>query len=185
MNYLDYIIILFVTVGFLLGFKDGLVRKLIGLIGLIAAIGLAFEFSDSLGKMITPYFNNDDYLASIISGILIFLVVILIASIVKRIVHPLDKVNRLVNQLIGGIIGAIQIIFFLSGFMLILDIFDAPAKESRAESLMYNYVHDIIPASFDFVVGHKSKVSDIIKDYIESKDSDTNIQNDTLQDTLK
>ena len=97
MNYLDILILAIALLGFLLGFKDGLIRKIIGLIGLIAAIGFAFEFSDKLGHLLTPFFNNDDYLAKIISGILIFLFVILIASIIKRIVHPLDKVNRFVN----------------------------------------------------------------------------------------
>jgi len=185
LNYLDYLIIIFISVGFLLGFKDGLIRKIIGLIGLIAGIGLAFEFSDSLGKLITPFFNKDEYLANIISGILIFLIVVLIASIVKRIVHPLDKVNRFVNQLIGGIIGAVQIVFFLSGFMLFLDIFGFPSKEAKNESLMYNKVHDVIPYSFDLVIGHKSKVSDIIKNFIESKEKDTLIQNDTLKQKAK
>ncbi len=191
MNYLDYIIIIIAVIGFLLGFKDGLIRKIIGLIGLIAGIGLAFEFSDEIGKILTPFFNNDNYLANIISGILIFLIVVLIASIVKRIVHPLDKVNRFLNQLIGGIIGSAQIIFFLSGFMLFLDIFSFPAKETQKSSLFYQPVHNIIPATFDLIVGHHSKISDIIKDFIESKDKNTIVPSDSTKsgssksDTIK
>jgi len=50
LNYIDYIIILFLIVGFLLGFRDGLVRKIIGLIGLILGIVLAFEFAGMAGK---------------------------------------------------------------------------------------------------------------------------------------
>ncbi len=185
MNYLDYIILIIVVVGFLLGFKDGLIRKIIGLIGLVAGIGLAFEFSDSLGKIITPFFNDDSYLANIISGILIFLVIVLIASIIKRIVHPLDKVNKFLNQIVGGIIGIIQIVFFLSGIMLFLDIFSFPAKESKDESLLYNKVHDIIPASFDLIVGHKSKVSDMIKDFINSKENTPITPEETIQEKAK
>ena len=90
MNYIDYIILLIVFIGFLLGFKDGLIRKIIGLIGLIAGILLAYKFSGNLGRFLIKFFNNDDYLANLISGILIFLTVILIASILKRIVHPVD-----------------------------------------------------------------------------------------------
>lgn len=185
MNYLDYIIIAVVTIGFLLGFKDGLIRKIIGLIGLIAGIGLAFEFSGNLGKILNPFFNNDIYLANIIAGILIFLIIILIASIVKRIVHPLDKVNKFLNQLIGGIIGIVQIVFFLSGIMLFLDIFSFPPKESKNESFFYKKVHDIIPASFDLIIGRKSKVSDIIKDFINSKENSPVIPEEKIQDTAK
>ena len=185
MNYIDYFIIIVVLIGFLLGFKDGLIRKIIGLIGLIAGIALAFEFSDKLGAILTPFFNNDSYLANIISGILIFLVVILIASIVKRIVHPLDKVNRFLNQFIGGLIGSAQIVLFLSGFMLFLDIFNFPAKDVKENSLLYKPVHNIIPAAFDLVIGKHSKVSDIIKDFIESKEKEIIIPGDSLNSKAK
>lgn len=180
MNYIDYIVFLIVLIGFLLGFKDGLVRKIIGLIGLIAGIVLAIQFSAKLGKILTPFFNHDEYLASLISGILIFLIVIFIASVVKRLVHPLDKVNKLLNQLLGGFIGAIQITFFLSAFFLFLNIFSFPAVEQRKSSFTYNFVLDIIPKTIDFVVGHRSKVSDYIKKYIEKKDADSTSQIDTL-----
>ena len=185
MNYIDYFIIIVVLIGFLLGFKDGLIRKIIGLIGLIAGIALAFEFSDKLGAILTPFFNDDSYLANIISGILIFLGVILIASIVKRIVHPLDKVNRFLNQFIGGLIGSAQIVLFLSGFMLFLDIFNFPAKDVKEDSLFYKPVHNIIPAAFDLVIGKHSKVSDIIKDFIESKEKEIIIPGDSLKSKAK
>ena len=185
MNYLDYIIIVIALIGFLLGFKDGLIRKIIGLIGLIAGIGLAFEFSDDLGKILTPFFNQDDYLSNIISGILIFLVVVLIASIIKRIVHPLDKVNRFLNQFIGGLIGSAQLILFLSGLMLFLDIFSFPAKEVQNNSLFYKPVHNIIPTAFDLVLGQHSKVSDIIKDFIESKEKDIVTPEDSIKSNSK
>ncbi len=181
MNYLDYIILAVVLIGFLLGFKDGLVRKIIGLIGLIAGIVLAFEFSDLLGKYISPFFNNDDYLSVLIAGIAIFLFVIFIASIIKRIVHPLDKVNRFINQFLGGVIGSVQIIFFMSAIFLFLNIFGFPGLNERQNSFFYNKVLDLIPNSIDLIIGHRSKASDFIKEYIENKDIGTGSQTDTLQ----
>ena len=51
MNPIDLVIIITVLVGFILGFKDGFVRKLIGLVGFGLAIVLAAFFKDDLGKM--------------------------------------------------------------------------------------------------------------------------------------
>jgi len=164
-----------------LGFKDGLVRKIIGLIGLIAGIGLGIEFASSLGNFLKPFFNDEEYLASLIAGILIFSFTVLIASIIKRIVHPLDKVNRFINQLLGGIIGIIQIIFFLSSVFLFLNIFGFPGKMDRENSLFYNSTLDLIPNSIDLIIGHHSKASELIKNYIEKKDLDTMKQSDTLK----
>ncbi len=179
MNYIDYIIILFLIVGFLLGFRDGLVRKIIGLIGLILGIVLAFEFAGMAGKYFTLFFNNDESLAIIVSGIMIFVVVVLIAAILKRLIHPLDKVNRFINQFIGGVIGVIQISFFISGLFLMLNIFGFPNDQNRKDSALYNSFSEIIPVSFDFIIGHRSKATDYIKDYIFDEDIKNNIEIDT------
>ncbi|MFA7228801.1 MAG: CvpA family protein [Melioribacteraceae bacterium] len=179
MNYLDYLILIVIIIGFLLGFKDGLVRKIIGLIGLVIAVVLAFKFSGDLGKLISPFFNNDEYLSGVISGIVIFLVVILIASLIKRVVHPFDKVNRFINQFLGGVIGAVQITFFLSALFLFLNIFSFPGKQERNGSFSYSFILDLIPQSIDFVIGKNAKASDFLIKYIEKKDADPNSQIDS------
>lgn len=173
MNYIDYIIILLVLVGFLLGFKDGLIRKIIGLLGLIAGVALAFQFSKSVGNYLAPFFSNDSYLSGLIAGLLIFLLTVFIASIIKRIVHPLDKVNKFVNQLLGGIIGGAQLVYFASAVFLFLNIFSYPKNSDRMNSLLYNHVVNLIPKTVELVIGQKSKAANIFKNYIEKKDIDS------------
>jgi membrane protein required for colicin V production len=168
LNYIDYIILGFFIVGFILGFKDGLIRKLIGLAGILIGIFLAVKFSDSFGKLITPFFNDEQYLSSIIGGFLIFIITIIIASIIKRLVHPHDKVNKLVNQISGGIIGCIQIVFFLSVLFLLLGVFNFPNEKSASKSWLYKPVYGVVPGTIGFLIGGK----DFIKDFIESKDAD-------------
>lgn len=171
MNYVDYTIIAFIVIGFLLGYKDGLVRKVIGVLGLLIGVVLAFEFSSSVSKILLPIFDYEVYLAEIVAGILIFLVVILIASIIKRIVHPVDKVNRFLNQLLGGFSGTLQMIFFISGFLLFLNIFKYPNDTVRDKSMLYHKVYSVIPTTIDLIIGDSSKAGDFIKDIIEKKDS--------------
>ena len=171
MNYIDYIIFAVILIGFLLGYKDGLVRKVIGIIGLLVGVILAFEFSGQAGIFLAPIFDNEIYLAEIIGGILIFLIVILIASIIKRIVHPVDKVNRFINQLLGGISGAIQMIFFISGFLLFLNIFSVPSETARDNSLTYEKIYLVIPTTIDLIIGDDSKASSYIDDFIQQADT--------------
>lgn len=171
MNYVDYIIIAVILIGFILGFKDGLVRKVIGVLGLIAGIVLAFSYSTEVGSFLAPIFDNEQNLAEIIGGILIFLFVILISSIIKRIIHPVDKVNRFVNQILGGLAGAIQMIFFISGFLLFLNIFKVPNQNTRTNSLMYNKMYSVVPTTIDLIIGDKEKADEFINDLIEKKDS--------------
>lgn len=177
------------VIGFVLGFKDGLVRKLIGLIGLILAVVLVIEFSVPVGAYIAPFFNDEVYLAEIIAGIVIFFTTILVVSIIKRIVHPVDKVNKFINQILGGISGTIQIIFILSAFFLFLNVLRIPSEEAKKESLGYQYVYDVIPTTVDLFVGMDSNTQDYIQNLIEgnkrlmlpdtSSDSTKTIQTDT------
>ncbi|KUG26244.1 hypothetical protein ASZ90_003919 [hydrocarbon metagenome] len=171
MNYVDYTIIFLILIGFILGYKDGFIRKVIGVIGLVVGIVLAFQYSVVVGKFLSPIFDNEENLAEIIAGILIFLLVIFISSVIKRIIHPADKVNKFLNQLLGGFSGAVQMLFFISGFLLLLNLFKYPAEITREESLLFNTVYNVIPTTVDFIIGENSKASDFIRDFIEKKDS--------------
>jgi len=171
LSILDIILIFFVFTGFILGYKDGFVRKLIGLIGFVSAIFLAISFAFSLGKLIESITGIEIYLSEIIAGILIFLVTIFIFSVIKRFVHPFDKVNNIVNQLVGGFVGGVQILFFLSGFLIILNIFSAPGKQTRDNSLLYDRVYNIIPATIEYLSQYKAEPKKIIKNYIQDKDT--------------
>jgi membrane protein required for colicin V production len=173
LNFIDYIIIIFFAVGFILGFKDGLIRKLIGLAGILIGIFLAVKFSDTFGKVITPFFNNEEYLAGIIGGFLIFIATVILASVIKRLVHPHDKVNKLVNQISGGIIGSVQILFFLSVIFLLLGVFNFPNEKAAGKSLFYKPVYSIVPGTIGFLIGGK----DFIKEFIESRDIDNKSKN--------
>lgn len=171
MSYFDYFIILILLIGFILGFKDGLVRKIIGLLGVIVGLALAIQYSEVAGSYISPVFNNELYLAEIIAGILIFVLTIFTTSVIKRIVHPLDKVNRFLNQFMGGLTGALQMLFFISAFLLFLDIFNIPSKSTKDISVLYGEVYSLIPKTIDFIAGEKVESQLYIQNYIEAKDT--------------
>lgn len=170
MNYVDVVILVVLVIGFALGYKDGIVRKLIGLVGFILAVLFSYMFSDSVSVFIAPYFNNDFGLSRIIAGILIFFASLGIFSIIKRIVHPADKVNKFVNQLLGGIFGSLQMAFFVSGFLLFLHIFNFPPDDIRENSKLYKPVYSIIPTTIDLVLGEEDSAKlfdDFLKKFEE------------------
>ena len=171
MNPFDLIIIAVVLVGFVLGYKDGFVRKLIGIIGLVFAVVSAAVLKDDLGKILENVFGIEFYLAEIMGAVLIFFGIILIFTLIKRLVHPFDKVNNLINQLIGGIIGGIQLLYFISAVLIILNVFDIPSKNVKSTSALYEYTYKIIPLTIDYINNYTPATKQIIKDYIKDKDT--------------
>lgn len=171
MNYIDIIIVVALAIGFLLGFKDGFVRKLVGIIGFIAAVTIAILFSSFVGRMIESIFGIEFYLAEIMAGLLLFIAIMIVTTILKRVIHPFDKVNNLINQLVGGFVGILQLLFFMSAIFLLLNIFDFPDKKTQNSSIFYNYAYGFIPTSIDFLKDYTPSTEDVIKDYINQKDS--------------
>lgn len=171
MNFIDIIIIAVVVIGFILGFKDGFVRKLIGITGFIVAIILAVLLSNSFGKFIDSVFGIEYYLAEILGGVIVFVAIMIVTTILKRVVHPFDKVNNLINQLVGGFVGVIQLLFLMSAILLLLNIFNFPSKKIQNSSILYKYAYGIIPTSINFLKDYTPNTEDLIKDYINHKDS--------------
>jgi membrane protein required for colicin V production len=168
---LDALIIAGAIIGFILGFKDGFIRKLVGLIGFVIAVVAAVFFAGKLGLLIESVFRIEYYLAEIIGGILIFFSIITVFVFLKRVVHPFDKVNNLINQIVGGIVGAIQILFFLSAIFIIVNIFDLPENQTKKDSLFYDSTLKIIPLTIEYLSYYTPEPRKIIENYINEKDT--------------
>lgn len=151
MNILDIIIFAVFLIGFALGYKDGIIRKLIGLVGLALAIYLAAKYAESVGIALANLIGLEIYFSKIIAGIFLFFVIISIFSFIKRIIHPFDKVNNLINQLLGAIVGSAQLLFFLSAVFFILSMFGLPEESSTKDSLFYKSVYNILPETVNLL----------------------------------
>jgi membrane protein required for colicin V production len=171
LNIIDILIVVALLIGFILGYKDGFLRKLIGFAGFILAIILAALYKDSFGLFLEKHFEIEYYFAEILAGILIFFTTILIFSILKRIIHPFDKINSLLNKLVGGFIGGLQILFFVSAIFLFLDIFDFPEEKTKKNSVFYEQTYSVVPSTFNLIKGYTPDTEKIIKDFINEKDS--------------
>ncbi len=171
MNVLDIVIAAILSIGFILGYKDGFVRKLIGTIGFVAAVYFAIRFSFDLGKAIENVLGIEIYLARIIGGLAIFLAIMVLTSILKRIIHPFDKVNNLINQIVGGIVGTLQVLVFLSALFFLLNVFKIPGKETADGSFLYKPVYNVIPFAIDHIREYTPEPKKIIKKIVDDQDS--------------
>ena len=80
--------------------------------------------------------------------------------------------NKFLNQLLGGIAGALQIIFFTSIFLLLLNVFDIPNQKNKDGSLLYSSIYSVTPSIIDLIVGSNFKTEGFIKDYINSQNDE-------------
>lgn len=168
MNYLDIIFFIFIAIAFILGFKDGFVRKLIGLVGFVLAVFLSIKFSHQAGIIVQNILGIEAYLSEIIGGFSIFIFIIVLTSVIKRVVHPFDKVNNLINRIVGGVTGVLQIIFFISAVLALLNIFGFPAEKERKASLLYEPFAAVIPKVVNYI---QADASTQLRNLILEKDT--------------
>jgi membrane protein required for colicin V production len=171
MNSVDYIIIIFAAIGFILGYKDGFLRKIIGIAGLILGIYCAFKFYVKISPFFINFFEGDRYLSDIAAGLIIYVIIVLISSILKRIVHPFDKVNFLVNKLIGGAVGVVQMLIYLSLIFLILYNFNFPERSKAKKSKYYSKVIKIVPSVLNKVTDSTNTIRETINDIIKNSEN--------------
>ncbi len=145
MSSIDIIILIACVIAFILGYKDGFVRKLIGTVGFFLAVYLGITFSTFGGDAINKVMTVEPEFARVLGGFFIFVLTIIIAAVTKRLVHPFDKVNNLINRIAGGAVGTLQILIFISAVFYIMNIFSYPSKESRDKSSLYPFVRRILP----------------------------------------
>lgn len=173
MNLLDIIIGGILIIGFVLGFKDGIIRKIIGIIGFVFATFVSIRLAPSLGNMIERLFGIEFYLAQLIGGASMFIAIMIVTAIIKRIVHPFDKVNNVINQILGGAVGICQMLIFLSALFLLLNIFSFPSGSLKKDSYLHEKVMKIIPSVIRYVQNYTPDTKKVLKDYINDKDNDT------------
>ncbi|MCK9212533.1 MAG: CvpA family protein [Ignavibacteriaceae bacterium] len=171
MNYLDIVFLIIAAAAFILGFKDGFVRKLIGSLGFFLAIFLGIFLSETIGSILNKLFGTEKYLAEIFGGFMVFLAVILTTSLLKRVIHPFDKVNNFMNRITGGVVGIIQIIYFLSAALYLLHIFKVPSEKDQKKSFSYSTVYRLLPKTIDYIGEFTPNPKKSIKELIIEKDS--------------
>lgn len=160
-NIIDVIVILFILLCIVSGFKRGVIKETVNVVGNLVVLILSFSLMGSVAKILygfMPFFNfgllgiSLSALNLLVYQIIAFVIIYLILSFVFRLVLSVTKViDQLVNSLmifhaassvLGGIVG------FIGGFLIsfvILIIISVPLAdnvhfhESKAADLILNH----------------------------------------------
>lgn len=108
MNWLDITIAVILLVSVLSGLKTGIIKSVLGLVGLVAGIVLAGQYYLPFSEQLTFIPQQD--IARIVAFAIIVIVVMIIASIIGAVLHKLAKAVMLgwINHLGGAAFGLIM-----------------------------------------------------------------------------
>ena len=149
MNWLDLVFLMLIALNLIGGYRQGLVRQLIGLVGFLVSIPAAFYGSSLLGGVIAGYIDPGllmplqetsnrlgfnitvDRTVNLVAGIIAFLVLfVLIRALIGLLAGSFTAVNRLpvlglLNRLAGlalGLARGLVLVLLLMGLFFLLPV---------------------------------------------------------------
>lgn len=152
MNFLDIILIIFLGLSFIHGFRKGFVLELATLVALILGVWTGFYFADFMSGWLERIFDYHGKYINIISFIIIFVGVIILVQLLARIIEKALKLVALgfLNKLAGAVFSVAKTFFILSILIYFLNRIDDQHRiikdESRKQSTLFTFTESIAPA---------------------------------------
>jgi len=154
MNWLDMAILCLAVVGFIIGYKEGIVRQIMALVALIVAIYFcsrgAVYFRDYIIQ--TGWFPAES--VGKVSTIASFLTIMIMVSIAGYFIHRMINITPLgcLDHPAGGIFSLGITLLLLSLIFNVMEDIDPQStivsRETKVESRFYFRVKEIVPAVF-------------------------------------
>ncbi|MGD0339372.1 MAG: CvpA family protein [Bacteroidota bacterium] len=151
MSVTDILIIAFLMVSFAVGLRDGLLKKLFAIVGVVLALIVATKYMTWMGEYTIDWFKWEKESAYIISFAFLFLAVVLLTNFFYRWFGGDSKSYKIWDRFAGGLVGMIEGLIVLSLVLILLTLSDIPSKEDKKESTLYNPVAGFAPALFDHI----------------------------------
>jgi membrane protein required for colicin V production len=135
------------------GAVNGLVKEILNIVGITLAVFLTFNYMDAFGSVIQPFFEDNPEYIPFASGAILFLGTLIIVAIIAFLAKKFLEAVKLgaVNRIFGALFGALKASMVVSAGLLLLSGFNFPAEQTREESLLYEYVVQVGPTTYEAI----------------------------------
>ncbi|MEX0890405.1 MAG: CvpA family protein [Balneolaceae bacterium] len=151
MSLFDLAILLILVFFSFQGFRNGLVKEILTLAGLVVALFVALLYMDLMGGWISGVVDLSEEGASVLAATLLFTAVFLIALITAHLIRKFLEVIHLnlLNRLLGLVFGGVKSALAVSLVLILLAGWNIPGEDVRQGSLIYSYILNLGPILFD------------------------------------
>jgi uncharacterized membrane protein required for colicin V production len=146
---LDLLIITPLILYTALGLRDGVIRKLVAIAVLIAALFIGQLFMQSFGSFLASrrIVNSSD--ANMYAFLFIFFGMFIVQSLLYRLITSNYKIGGVADRIAGTFLGFIEGTIFVSSVLVILALSGFPDKETSRDTRLYKAVVNIAPQILD------------------------------------
>jgi uncharacterized membrane protein required for colicin V production len=163
---LDILIFVPILMCILFGFRDGIVRKLVAIVVLIAGLILGQIYMRDVENLIGGHGHED---APTNGFLIIFFGLLIVQGVLYRILAKNYKIGGFADRMGGLVLGFIEGALFVSSLLFIFAMSDFPDKNNKRDSQFYKSVVNIAPQILDYSSSLGSDSFDKLKEVGTSK----------------
>jgi membrane protein required for colicin V production len=150
LNSLDFILIILLIIPAALGIKKGLIKSVITTLSIILGIYLATKFHPGLNLVIRKFIEDSKWM-SMISFSLIVIIVYLIGAFIAGKISKINFITKFIDKVGGFALGLLKGALIASLLLLFVSSFGMLKKNTASESLLYPYVYNVAPKTYNIV----------------------------------
>jgi len=171
MTLFDWIVALFLAFALYRGLKNGLIKEVFSLVGIILAVALALFMADVGGTWLQEQFEISEGVARLGSLITVFILVLILFQTLALVLTKLIETLLLgpINRLFGAIFSTLKATVIMSLILFFLSAYNLPSEETRQNSLLYPFVEPFAPATLSLLSEISPKIADTVEDFAGSK----------------
>jgi uncharacterized membrane protein required for colicin V production len=147
---LDILIFIPIILYLSLGLRDGIVRKLVAIVAIIAGLILGQIYMHDVGNFLVGRVGITHEKAPIYGYLVIFFGIFIIQSLLYKYITGSYKLTGVIDKIGGVFFGFIEGALFVSSVLFILAMAGFPNKETRRDTRFYGAFVNIAPQILDF-----------------------------------
>lgn len=147
MNLFDLIILAILLFFSVQGYRNGLIRELFSVAGLLTALWVMTHYLEPMADWMGLFVDASETVLHVIAASMLFLSVYLLALLLALIIQKVLETIHLnvINRLAGLIFGTVKATLLLMAILLIVSLIGFPGPETTDTSLFYPLLTDAIP----------------------------------------
>ncbi len=148
----DILIIVGILLFIVLGIRDGLFKKIFGILGFLGGLICATKFMVPFSNVIIDWIGFSEEVSIILAFFIIFIIIVIIINLFYRWFGKSGSGTlKLWSRIAGGILGFAQGLVAVSLVLVMFSFYAIPSEEDRSDSLLYHDIFKIAPKVFDYM----------------------------------
>lgn len=157
MSVFDIVVISLLLISAILGFKNGFVKQLFGLLAVFLGVYCAFKFSGLISSLIQKLITVDPLTLSVVAFILIMILVWIGVVFLGKLLNSMVKLAALafINRLLGLLFATIQTLFIISAMVYAFSYLEVSKEQAvnneLSKSKLYQPMLRTAKAAFPYI----------------------------------